>query len=78
MFDRQVVTARVPDAVAFEERFEVLPCTMAPDCDAYDATGQDTIELVWITPRPESALAQFGDVCHELGVDAHDVEVHSG
>jgi hypothetical protein len=33
---------------------------------------------VWITPRPESALAQFGDVCHELGVDAHDVEVHSG
>ena len=52
MFDRQVVTARVPDAVAFEERFEVLPCTVAPDCDAYDATSQDTIEFVWTTPTP--------------------------
>ena len=77
MHGRHVVIARVPDALSFEERFELLPCTVAPDCDAYDATDADTIEFVCITPDPESARAQFGDVCHRLGVDAHDVEVRA-
>ncbi len=77
MFDRHVVIARVPDAVSFTERFEVLPCTVAPDCDAYDATDERTIEFVCITPDPESARAQFGDVCNRLGVDAYDVEVRA-
>jgi hypothetical protein len=74
---RHVVIARVPDALSFEERFELLPCTVAPDCDTYDATDADTIEFVCLTPDPESARAQFGEVCHRLGVDAHEVEVRA-
>lgn len=77
MLDQDVVIAQVPDAVSFEERFEVLPCTVAPDCDTDNATQEDTIEFVCITPDPESARAQFCDVCRRLGVDAHDVEVHT-
>ena len=77
MFDRHVVIAKVPDAVSFEERFEVLPCTIAPDCDSYTATDQDTIEFVCITPDPDWARAQFGDVCHRLGVHADEIEVRA-
>jgi hypothetical protein len=77
VFDRHVVIARVSDAVSFTERFEVLPCTVAPDCDDYNATDERTIEFVCITADPESARAQFGDACHRLGVDAYDVEVRA-
>jgi hypothetical protein len=70
MCDRHLIVARVPDAVWFEERFEVLPCTVAPDFDAYSATDEDTIEFLCLTPDPESACAQFRDICHRLGVDA--------
>jgi hypothetical protein len=77
MCDRHLVVARVPDAVWLEERFEVLPCTVAPDCDTCDATDKGTIEFLCFTPDPESARAQFGDVCLRLGVDAYDVEVRA-
>ena len=77
MCDRHLVVARVSDAVWFEERFEVLPCTVAPDCDAYDAIDKNTIEFLCFTTDPDRARAQFGDACDVLGINAYDVEVRA-
>jgi hypothetical protein len=40
----------------------MLPYTVTPDSDAYDATDKHTIEFLWFTADPECARAQFGDV----------------
>jgi hypothetical protein len=77
MPDRHIVIARVPDAETFEEQFQFLPCTVAADCDACDATGADIVEFLCLSPDPEHARAQFSEACDRLGVCPKWVDVRA-
>ncbi|MGO9956247.1 MAG: hypothetical protein ACLP50_09755 [Solirubrobacteraceae bacterium] len=77
MSDRHIVIAHVPDAVAFEEEFQFLPCTVAADCDRCDATTTDTIEFLCLNPDPDRARAEFEEACDRLGVHAQQIAVRA-